>query len=38
MNNIVALYAGHIELDELPFAAGFFEGSKVFLAVSDRGP
>lgn len=36
MNNIVALYAGHSELEELPLAAGFFEGSKVFLAVSDR--
>ena len=34
MNNIVAHDAGHSELEELPLAAGFFEGRKVFLAVA----
>ena len=28
--------AGRIERKEHPLAAGFFEGRKVFLAVSDR--
>jgi hypothetical protein len=36
VNDIVAHVAGHIELEELPLAAGFFEGRKVLLAVSDR--
>jgi hypothetical protein len=27
VNDIVALYAGHIELEEVALAAGFFEGS-----------
>ena len=27
MNDIVVLYAGHIELEEVALAAGFFEGS-----------
>ena len=30
VNNIVAYVAGHIELQELPVAAGFFKGRKVF--------
>lgn len=36
MNNIVARVAGHIELDELPLAAGSFECRKVFPTVVNQ--
>jgi len=36
VNEIVADIAGPVERQELAVAAGFFEGGKVFPAVSDR--
>jgi hypothetical protein len=36
VNNIVTYVAGHIELEELSLAAGFFEGRKVFPAMGNR--